>query len=303
MYKQAATKSNATTAAISTNMIIAQLTDTHLYETGSDEPMARARAENLRAAVAAINALDEAPDAVIHTGDVTQTGAPGGYALAREIMADLPAPLYVVPGNRDSRANLRGAFAADGYLGGHGDGDAPVLFAIDHHAVRLVGFDTLSADTRRGDVDPGRLDWLARTLAERPAAPTAIFMHHPPVDIETSTYPWQFLRREAGAELAAVIGRHAQVLRVFCGHSHRPYLAPFAGAEASTVPSIAVDLRMEPEPDANGARPLVTIHRLDVEKRGFCSDVLSCAMRPGHEAMPTAGGGRKGLDEPPPPMR
>ena len=55
-------------------MIIAQITDTHLGDANAADPVFRARAENLRACVADINGLDPKPDAVIHTGDMTQHG-------------------------------------------------------------------------------------------------------------------------------------------------------------------------------------------------------------------------------------
>ncbi len=55
-------------------MIIAQITDTHLAAANAADPVFRARAENLRACIADINRLDPMPDAVIHTGDMTQHG-------------------------------------------------------------------------------------------------------------------------------------------------------------------------------------------------------------------------------------
>ena len=55
-------------------MIIAQITDTHLGAADAADQVFRARAENLRACVADINGLDPKPDAVIHTGDMTQHG-------------------------------------------------------------------------------------------------------------------------------------------------------------------------------------------------------------------------------------
>ena len=245
-------------------MIIAQITDTHILTPNADDPKivsrAISRADNLRAVVTDINALSPAPDAIIHTGDMVQTRAPEEYHLAREIMSRLSAPLYVVPGNRDSRQGLRQNFGSDGYLTGNGE-DEPVLYSIESHAVRLIGFDSLSGTSPLGDVDEARLTWLDETLAQAPEAPTAIIMHHPPVTITVSVKPWQYQRAEAGDELACVIAKHPQVARLFCGHIHRAFVASFGGTQAGSVPSIAADLRKGDYPPHLSERPIYQIHR------------------------------------------
>ena len=147
-------------------MLIAQLTDTHLLNLNCKDEIAKLRADNLMATIAAINDLAPVVDAVIHTGDMAHTHAPSEYALAREIMSALHAPLYVVPGNRDSRSHLRESFKADGYLQGH-DGE-PILYTVDYHPVRLIGYVSLSGTSNKGNVDQSRLEWLDSKLAELP---------------------------------------------------------------------------------------------------------------------------------------
>ncbi|MEK9753362.1 MAG: metallophosphoesterase [Rhodospirillaceae bacterium] len=281
-------------------MILAQLSDTHICTAASEDAAGaanwQARAANLRAAVAAVNALDRSADAVIFTGDMVQTQALGEYELAREILSGLDAPLYVAPGNRDCRASLRRMFGGAGYM--PGDGDRPIIYAVDDHAIRLVAFDTQSGDIRKGDVDAERLAELDRVLTERPEQPTLLFLHHPPVDVTTSNQPWQYLRREAGDEIAAVVSRHAQVFGLLCGHSHRDFQSPFAGVPVRTMPSIAIDLRLgDFDQDAEG-RPLVFVHRVD-GAAGRIDSAAVVAMPVAHAAMTAGAGGRKGLDEPP----
>src|SRR5207244_10929706 len=76
----------------SEQVIIAQLSDTHLGEAHSPHA-----AENLRKAVEMINARH--PDAVILSGDIGEN--PEQWRHAREILKGLKAPLYFVPGNHD----------------------------------------------------------------------------------------------------------------------------------------------------------------------------------------------------------
>ena len=216
-------------------MIIAQITDTHLAAANAADPVFRARAENLRECIADINGLDPMPDAVIHTGDMTQHGQAAEFAHARSLLAALEAPLYVIPGNRDGREGMVRAFAGDGYMM---PDCAFVHYAVEEHPVRLVAVDSLAADgSAKGDLCHDRLAALEATLAEAPAQPTALFMHHPPFDVPTAPDPFAYQRRRAGSDLAAVVSRHPQVVRIFTGHMHRPWTATVGGVAASTVPS------------------------------------------------------------------
>ena len=68
-------------------MIIAQITDTHLLAANAGSSMSEPRSENLRACIADINELDPKPDAVIHTGDMTQNGEASEFVHARSILS------------------------------------------------------------------------------------------------------------------------------------------------------------------------------------------------------------------------
>ncbi|MBM09639.1 MAG: hypothetical protein CMF69_08700 [Magnetovibrio sp.] len=254
-------------------MLIAQITDTHLLELKIEDEVAQLRADNLTATVAAINNLNPAVDFVIHTGDMTHNHAQNEYALAREILSDLHSPLYVVPGNRDSRANLRQAFANDGYLLGYDS--EPILYAVNIQYMRLIGFDSLSSASNKGNVDQERLKWLDLNLAEYPDKPTAIIMHHPPIPITTSIYPWQYESLEAGEKLRKIVSHHTQIVRLLCGHSHRPFIASFAGTEVSTVPSIATDLRLDPYPKPLTHVPVFQVHKLEKSSDFFSQSYIA----------------------------
>ncbi|HIM24798.1 MAG TPA: phosphodiesterase [Rhodospirillales bacterium] len=250
-------------------MIIAQITDTHLGDANAGDPVFRARAENLRACVADINGLDPKPDAVIHTGDMTQHGQAAEFSHARALLAVLAVPLYVTPGNRDGREGMARSFAGDGYMRPN---SAFVHYSVEDHPVRLVTVDSLADDgSNKGDLCDARLTALNATLAEAPARPTALFMHHPPFDVPTAPNPFAYQRRRAVADLAAVISRHPQVVRIFTGHMHRPWMASVGGVAASTVPSVATDLRKGDYAPAMEGRPVYQVHRF-IGEGGFASE-------------------------------
>ncbi len=249
-------------------MIIAQIADTHLVADGAADPMFDARSENLRACIDDINGLDRRPDAVIHTGDLTQNGLASEFAHAQSLLADLQAPLYVTPGNRDGREAMARAFADEGYM--RPDDDF-VHYVVEAHQVRLVAVDSLADDGGpKGDFCQARLAALDATLAEAPARPTALFMHHPPFDVPAAPDPFAYQRRGAAADLAAVVSRHPQVVRIFTGHMHRPWTATVGGVAASTVPSVAVDKRYGHYAPGMAERPVYQLHRLEGDW-GFAS--------------------------------
>ena len=242
-------------------MIIAQITDTHLLAADADDPMFNARTENLRACVADINGLDPKPNAVIHTGDITQHGKAAEFAHARSLLAKLEAPLYVIPGNRDGRERMVQSFATDGYILPE---FAFVHYAVETYPVRLVAVDTLSDDgSAKGDLCDARLAVLDATLAQVPARPTALFMHHPPFDVSAAPDPFAYQHRKAVAGLVAVVLRHPQVVRIFAGHMHRPWTGTVGGVAASTVPSVAVDRRYGPYTAAMEGQPVYQVHRFE----------------------------------------
>jgi predicted MPP superfamily phosphohydrolase len=142
-------------------LLIAQISDTHILPKESDQPAASLRADCLRRAVADING--QKPDAVIFTGDTTQHGSPEEYALLRELLAPLDAPLYLVPGNRDNKDALRTAFSDHPELPDSGDF---LHYTVEKHSVRLVAIDS-TRSLRRWLPPAGRVS-SARRYRQRP---------------------------------------------------------------------------------------------------------------------------------------
>ncbi|MBT5050665.1 MAG: phosphodiesterase [Rhodospirillaceae bacterium] len=218
-------------------MIIAQISDTHILAKSSAHAMAASRAENLRQCVADINR--QGVDVVVHTGDSVQDGIAEEYAHLRGILADLEAPLFLIPGNRDRHDALRSALDHFSYLPMNGDF---LHYVIEDYPMRLVALDSVVTGERKGVFCARRLAWLEETLSQEPHRPTLLFMHHPPFDIEPH-YVGGYRNQQEANDLAAAISRHSQVKRLLCGHVHFMHRAPWGGAEATTMPSVAVDLR------------------------------------------------------------
>ena len=224
--------------------ILAQVSDLHIKAGGRLSYRVVDTAGMLRACVAHLMALKQKPDAVAFTGDLVDFGRPDEYAVLRELLQPLDMPVYLIPGNHDEREALRAAFPDHAYLRQR---EGFILYSIEEHPLRIIGFDTVVAGKSGGLACEERLAWLDATLAAQPDKATVILMHHPPFRTFIGHMDRQGL--EGSEALAKVIRRHPQVERLMCGHLHRPIETRFAGTIASTVPGpahqVALDLADE----------------------------------------------------------
>ena len=227
-------------------MLIAQVTDTHIKAAGRLAYRQVDSAERLRNCVAHLNALDPRPDIVLLTGDLVDLGRPEEYALLREILAPLRMPLYAIPGNHDERGALRAAFADQHYLRQEAEF---VQYVVEDYPLRLIGLDTVIPGEQGGELCAKRLAWLDEQLARAPGRPTALFMHHPPFVTGLANMDWQNCRN--GDALGALVERHRQVVRILCGHVHRPIHLHWHGVTASIAPSPSHSCVLDLKPQAS----------------------------------------------------
>jgi 3',5'-cyclic AMP phosphodiesterase CpdA len=239
-------------------VIIAQITDLHARPPGLLCNRVVDTNALLARAVDALRKLRPAPDVVLATGDLVDTGQVEEYRVLRRELDRLAMPVYLIPGNHDRREGLREVFADAAYL----PPDGPVCYTIERHAVRLVALDTLVPGETLGEVGAKQLQWLDRQLAAAPARPTIVFMHHPP--FPTGIGHMDAINCRDGAEVAAIVARHRQVERVLCGHHHRPIQIRWAGTIGSIAPSTAhqvvLDLAPGAPPSFNLEPPACHLH-------------------------------------------
>ena len=246
-------------------MIIAQISDTHI---ALDTPDADRRRGDFERTVADINALDPQPDVVVHTGDIVHNGRADEYAVAAAILAGLKAPLYVIPGNKDDRTNLRKAFAGAGYFSPGADF---IDYAIEDFPVRLIGLDTLDPASNKGDFSSERIERLIRWIDAEATKPVAIFCHHPPFAVPVGPAPINFVRPEIMEELGAALQRSGRIAGVFSGHVHRETKGQIGKIPAVVVTCVATTLRYGDYPPEMKSCPIYYVHHFDAS-RGFTTE-------------------------------
>lgn len=225
--------------------LVAQITDMHVGEAGALAFGLIDTAARLAACVARINALEQAPDLVVATGDLVDKGSLAEYRNLREILTPLRMPFYLIAGNHDDRGNLRKVFADHAYL----NHDPEYLhYVIEDYPVRIVAADTVVPGRAGGLMDAARLSWLSTALAKDCERATILLMHHPP--FQTGIIHMDGMGCEGADELAEVIAANSQVERILCGHVHRTILHRFAGTTAMIAPSTAFQVALDLDPVA-----------------------------------------------------
>jgi 3',5'-cyclic AMP phosphodiesterase CpdA len=185
-------------------VLLAQLSDFHI---GADETALRDAA----AAIAAVAALRPAPDAVLVTGDLVEHALPEEYGVVRELLAALPMPVHVLPGNHDERGALRTAFPLPGA--------GPYRWAAGCGSLRLIGCDSTVPGELYGSL-AGELGWLEERLVEERGRPTIVAMHHPPLPTGMPALDRIGLPDADQRALGELLARFPEVLRVVTGHVH-----------------------------------------------------------------------------------
>jgi Icc protein len=238
-------------------LIIAQISDTHIDHTAPD---ADRRASDLARTIADINALEPPADVIIYTGDIAHGGRPVDYEHVVSLLRRARAPVYVAPGNRDDRDNLRQAFSGWACLAA---GSAFLDYAVEDFPVRLIAVDTVTTRSNKGEFAPEHARHLMRLIDAEKSKPIAAFMHHPPYVVTVGPDPLNFTMAEDMTRLQHVLQHSARVTAVFCGHVHRSTAGRIGEIPVLVAPCTASALRKGDYPPHMLTRPVYHVHRFE----------------------------------------
>jgi 3',5'-cyclic AMP phosphodiesterase CpdA len=190
-----------------------QLTDVHWgYSNPKVNPDTR---QTLQRAIAAVNALEQQPDFVVFTGDLTQTTDDPRLRRARlrefkEMASELKVrDVRFFAGEHDAALDRGEAYLE--VFGG------ALNYTFDHKGVHFIVLDNTSQPAPV--LGEAQLDWLKRDLAQRLAdAPIVVLTHRPLFAL----YPqWDWATRD-GAAAIEMLSAHSNVT-VFYGHIHHEH--------------------------------------------------------------------------------
>ena len=172
-------------------------------------------------------ALQQRPDLLVLSGDITQRARPAEFQAARAFMNRLGAPMLAIPGNHDIPlfnvwARLQRPYA--GHMAAFGSELEPVYASPD---LLVVGVNTTRARRHKdGEVSAQQIERVAQLLEGATAAQLRLVVVHQPVAVtRAEDRPnllhghAQALKRWAAAGADLVMG----------GHIHLPYVLEIQG--------------------------------------------------------------------------
>jgi hypothetical protein len=189
-----------------------QLSDTHW---GFDGPSVNPDSQgSLRKAVAAVNSLEEQPDFVVFTGDLTHITEDARVrrdrlAQFRDIAGTLKAKtIHFMAGEHDASLDRGDAFQE--FFG-------KLNYSFDHKGVHFVVIDNVSDPA--ATVGAAQLNWLQTDIARlKKDAPLVALTHRPLFDL----YPqWDWTTRDGTAVINALMPYRN--VTVFYGHIHQEH--------------------------------------------------------------------------------
>lgn len=226
-----------------TEMKIIHITDTHLR---GDNLLSFGKCDTSATVKKAMDYFlsmpeKDLPDMFIATGDLADNGNLKAYHKVHDYFAQLPRPVYCLPGNHDHRKDMYDIL---------GEKMCPIekemfpffCYTIEDTPVRIICVDTIIEGKHWGGLDEKVADWLEAKLDEKPNKKTLIFTHHPPFDAGMGFMDEGFENLERFAE---ILTRHKDHIQLCCGHMHRSISTNWRGINISVAAPICMLMELD----------------------------------------------------------
>jgi len=190
-----------------------QISDSHI---GFHKPANPDVAATFRETVARINALKQAPDFLIHTGDLTHLAEAGEFDTLEQLLRDCRTKqVFYVPGEHDILNDNGAQYRARFGRGTLGAG----WHSYDHKGVHFVGLVNVAniSEGGLGVLGAEQLDWLAKDLAPVSSETPVVVYAHIPLWAVYTKWGWG----TDDAEKALVLLRRFGSVTVLNGHIHQ----------------------------------------------------------------------------------
>lgn len=233
---------------IQSPLLVAQITDTHLFADSQQDLLGLPTTDSLQALLKHLARLSPQPDLLLLTGDLSQDGTPESYDRLQALLAPLGIPAYWIPGNHDAdleemaRSLTHPLFLPDR--------------SFEMGGWRFVLLDSQEIDCVHGVLSSSELSRLDRDLSQHSDQPTIVALHHPPFQMCSDWLDTSILQNSEA--LFAVLDRHAQVKLVLFGHIHQEFERQRCGVTYLGTPSTCIQF----EPESQD-------FSIDSEKPGF----------------------------------
>ncbi len=216
--------------------VLAHLSDAHLTSRGvayngviDADVTLHAAVTMLRGAMAGGVRID----AVIASGDLTDTGDPDAYRRLRTELESLALPVIYATGNHDVRAAFH-EFVLD-----LPDVDDPILQVHDCDGLRVIVLDSTVPGAGYGRLVPAHLAELSDALSTPAEHGSVLVLHHAPIPPPSPLLTFFALERGSRTALARAIAG-TDVRLILAGHHHLAQSGMLGGVPVAVAGSVAI---------------------------------------------------------------
>lgn len=210
-------------------LLVAQITDTHLFAQCDRQWKGISTTRTLQAVLDRLQQIQPSPDLLLLTGDLSQDETPESYQRLISLIAPLGIPAYWIPGNHDN---------------------IPVMTEILNQPPlspkkswmqgnwQFLLLSSVEAGCDGGRLSPDSLQWLDSQLQQTGDRPVTIALHHHPLAIDCKIMDSMMLHN--ADEFFAIVDRYPQIKIVLCGHIHQEFqqqrgLVSYLGAPSTCI--------------------------------------------------------------------
>lgn len=214
------------------NLRILQFSDTHLYEEDSGALLGLNTRRSLNACIQLAKQHHWPADLILVTGDLVHDYSIRGYEYFYNTFNTLNVPIWVIPGNHDSRELIQTYLRGGNFIEPRHQVFAHWQIIMLDSSVPACEYGTLHAD---------QLEHLQRCLQQQPDLHALIALHHPPVAIGS---PWldRIGLRNSDA-LFQILTQHSQAKALIWGHVHQAFEQQSDGIGLYATPSTCVQFK------------------------------------------------------------
>lgn len=212
-------------------LIVAQLTDTHLFATPEQEMMGVKTAETFQQVLEHLKKLTPQPDILLLTGDLSQDETPESYQYLKNKLSPLKIPTYWLPGNHDHLLTLQQNLTGNPF-------DPEKSFQVG--SWQFILLNSVIPGQTDGKLSATQLTGLDETLQKTSNLPTVVALHHHPLPIDSALMDQYGLQN--ASEFLSLISCYPQVKLVVFGHIHQEFNQKYQGVDYLGTPSTCLQL-------------------------------------------------------------
>ncbi|MEP6562631.1 MAG: metallophosphoesterase [Nakamurella sp.] len=219
--------------------VIAHLSDTHLTSAGVNYNQVLDSGAALDRAVAVLResvAGGRRLDAVLVSGDLTDSGDPAAYRRLAAAVNSLPSgptqPIFVT-GNHDIRTEFHRELLH------RSDTDGPILQVHDVGGLRVIVLDSTIPGAGHGRLTAAHLSELRAELTHPAPAGTIVTLHHAPVPPPSPLLSYFALESGSRRALAQAV-QGTDVRLILAGHHHLAQSAMLGGIQVAVAGSTTI---------------------------------------------------------------